>query len=1320
MQSYKAFFHNQGACGIFLILFLIFSFASLSAADDPIEVEYSFDHPYTETILIGGSSYDRITMPNLSNGGNPGEPSLPAMGANILLPYGTEVDRIEVIPGGRRGLGDGYVIEPVAPQVRLSADPSEIKLPEPDQAVYASDQPFPGNVYEEITTQSFRGYRILTLKLQPVQYIPSSGELYYFRDLKIVVHTINTGKEAATFRGLDEDEEEVLERIDNPDQVWSYNAAPKRGGKSYDMLIITTSSLVSAFQQLKDYHDTTGIATEIHTLNDVGASDPDAVRSYINDRYINDGISYVIIGADDDVIPAKDLYVRTSDDFGAEIEYEMPGDLYFVCLDGTWNYDNDSYWGEPTDGDGGGDVDLTAELSIGRAAVDNSTEATRFVDKTIQYVNSTDSYLQNVLMVGEHLGFGGEAEYAALAMDRNIDSSDAYGYSTIGIPSNQYSVDRLYERDWAGNSWPQSELTTRINNGVHILNHLGHGSPDYAMKLYNSDIYNDLTNLNHCFVYSQTCLAGHFDGTECWAETMNIKTDNGGFAVVMNARYGFGEYSSTDGASQRFNREFWDAVYNPLENKKRIGDANRDSKEDNLYRVNEECMRWCYYEINLFGDPTVEIRAARGVSFEFPNGLPETVLPETPTTISVIVNGSGEGMPLSGTGQLHYALDGGSYQSVYMTEIFPNEYEAVLPAADCDSWYDFYFSADEELFGTFYDTDSSNAHYARAATDIITPLEDDFETDLGWMVSGSVDDGQWERGDPVGGGDRGDPSDDFDGSGQCYLTDNVDDNSDVDGGTTILTSPSFDLSAGDGTIHYARWFSNTYGASPNNDIMEIFISNDDGSTWTLVETVGPTGDEAGGGWYENTFVVSEFVLPTAQMKMKFEASDLGDGSVVEAAIDDFWVKVYECYTGVMITTDSLPDWTMGVSYSQQLESIGGSGVVTWEDKNGDLAGTGLLLSTDGVLSGQPAQTGTISFTALITDESSNTDEKAYEFQINPEIAIITSGLPSWTEGAEYSQQLSFEGGTAPAVWSDSYSDLEGTGLTLSPGGALIGTPSGAGEISFTARVVDFAGASDEKPLTVTINPAVQVSTESVNDWTVNRLFNYQLEVAGGTGDKTWTDKNSDLDGTGLSLSSEGIISGNPMSAQTISFTAQAVDQVGSAGEKAFEFVINPEVAITTEIVPDGAQFSEYSLQLECSGGTMPMVWTDKNGDLEETGLVITEQGTLEGTPLVYGELSFTAEVSDCAGCKDEKVFTLTLERGYVCGDATIDGVVNVSDAVYIINYVFISGPAPDPIEAGDTNCDSNCNVSDAVQIINYVFIGGNTPCDTDGDGEPDC
>ena len=150
----------------------------------------------------------------------------------------------------------------------------------------------------------------------------------------------------------------VAAKIDNQDAISTYPSTARRGDKSYDLLIITTPTLASSFTPLKTYHDAQGISTTIKTTTDIGSSSPDDIRDYIRTEYQTNGIEYVIIGADDDIIAAKDLYVRTDSSPYAEIETAMPGDIYFACLDGTYNYDGDSYWGEPTDGTGGGDVDL--------------------------------------------------------------------------------------------------------------------------------------------------------------------------------------------------------------------------------------------------------------------------------------------------------------------------------------------------------------------------------------------------------------------------------------------------------------------------------------------------------------------------------------------------------------------------------------------------------------------------------------------------------------------------------------------------------------------------------------------------------------------------------------------------------------------------------------------------------------------------------------------------------------------------------------------------------------------------------------------------
>ena len=104
-------------------------------------------------------------------------------------------------------------------------------------------------------------------------------------------------------------------------------------------------------------------------------------------------------------------------------------------------------------------------------------------------------------------------------------------------------------------------------------------------------------------------MAGGFDRNDCIAEYLNVKTENGAFAVIMNARYGWFWAYSTDGDSSRLSRQFWDAVYG--EKIPTISIANQDSKEDNLFLINRSCMRWTYYQLNLFGDPTIAFHISK-------------------------------------------------------------------------------------------------------------------------------------------------------------------------------------------------------------------------------------------------------------------------------------------------------------------------------------------------------------------------------------------------------------------------------------------------------------------------------------------------------------------------------------------------------------------------------------------------------------------------------------------------------------------------------------------------------------------------------------
>jgi hypothetical protein len=159
-----------------------------------------------------------------------------------------------------------------------------------------------------------------------------------------------------------------------------------------------------------------------------------------------------------------------------------------------------------------------------------------------------------------------------------------------------------------------------------------------------------------------------------------------------------------------------------------------------------------------------------------------------------------------------------------------------------------------------------------------------------------------------------------------------------------------------------------------------------------------------------------------------------------------------------------------------------------------------------------------------------------------------------------------------------------------------------------------------------------------------------------------------------------------------------------------------------DTIPDQLSGTNSNLAFDISASDPDLTTPDLYCDNPPAGAVFTDNqdgtGTFEWMPADSQtgnhNILFYADDGEVA---DSQYVSILI---YKCGDANADENVNVSDAVWIVNYVFIGGDQPDPLESGDANCDGSVNVSDAVWIVNYVFIGGNSPCDPNNDGVPDC
>ncbi|MBL8764215.1 MAG: hypothetical protein JNM07_08090 [Phycisphaerae bacterium] len=284
------------------------------------------------------------------------------------------------------------------------------------------------------------------------------------------------------------------------------------------------------------------------------------------------------------------------------------------------------------------------------------------------------------------------------------------------------------------------------------------------------------------------------------------------------------------------------------------------------------------------------------INYNFPNGRPALIDPAGGPAFVVQILPVNNTVITPGSTKLFADPENdGSFAAYALNPIGVNTYEAVFPASTCGTPVRYYISAQANgvTFVTSPDGAPLAAYTATAASTLTVAFTDNFETDTGWTRTNTnmFGVGSWARAVPVN-ADAGDPEGDFDGSGRCYVTDNTA-NRDV-AGTVTLTTPTINATGGEFTVSYARWFSNNNGGNPNQDIMTVAASNNNGSSWVTLETVGPAGPDAGGGWRFKSFKISDFLPPTATMKFRFTASDLGGPSTVEAAVDAFSVQLATC------------------------------------------------------------------------------------------------------------------------------------------------------------------------------------------------------------------------------------------------------------------------------------------------------------------------------------------------------------------------------------------------------------------------------------------
>ncbi len=304
------------------------------------------------------------------------------------------------------------------------------------------------------------------------------------------------------------------------------------------------------------------------------------------------------------------------------------------------------------------------------------------------------------------------------------------------------------------------------------------------------------------------------------------------------------------------------------------------------------------------GTPNYDVyaQAAENHNFPYPEvivgvhithaGHPYTGAPSGGYAIDCIAESLNAGEILPGTMMLHYSINGGGFVDVAMAASGePDGYTGDIPNQAYGTTVTYYISGEDDQgnYGTSPRNAPVSLHYFQVGDEFF----DDMEADTAW-IAGALDDnastGIWERGVPVGteynghviqiGYDHSDPGT------ACYVTGasgGTAGANDVDGGKTTLFSPLVDLTgATSAQVTYWKWYSNAWGNNVD-DYWRVDLSNDAGSTWTSLEYT----DVITTAWTEMTFDLLSYFPDPGVMQLRFVADDSGQGSLVEACIDDF-------------------------------------------------------------------------------------------------------------------------------------------------------------------------------------------------------------------------------------------------------------------------------------------------------------------------------------------------------------------------------------------------------------------------------------------------
>ncbi len=590
-----------------------------SAAPATLEREFRYEASrFRLATLSDGTT--RITLSGATRDYTPGHPDLPLVAERVELPPGTRLAGVRLLETSTAPLADGVRV-PSAERPRQNLDGLDRTAPDPE--IFGSAGFVPAEPVR-VGAQGFqRGRTVAYVIVAPARWSPSTGALERLERVRVeLVLEPDAARPLERERVVPEWEPgsagTTRAALPRPRTAEPFKATqlPSVQGSPVEYVIVTSDEMAPAFQRLADWKTATGVPAVVRTMSFIqqqyprGADDAERVRAFLRDAYTRWGTKWVLLGGDTEVIPTRLGYTT----------YYVPGgeyiatDLYYSCLDGTWNADGDSLYGEgrvsyPVAY--GDSCDLLPEVYVGRLPAVTAAEAELLVAKTLKYQQDpVADYLENNLYFAEVLfpqtwepGQTPSLDGAAMVENDILPIMDT-------VPNIHYA--RLYENHTWPSYRPGALPETRVavidslNRGYNLAVHIGHGFRN-VMHVADDNLTgtdaSGLTNGDRLInLYAINCSSTAID-YPCIAEAF-MKAPNGGtVSLVGSTRYDF----PTTG--QQYQEVFFQLLYQG--GVSAVGELHAEQKTPfvGLSEYNGT-HRWTQMTLVLLGDPELRIYTA--------------------------------------------------------------------------------------------------------------------------------------------------------------------------------------------------------------------------------------------------------------------------------------------------------------------------------------------------------------------------------------------------------------------------------------------------------------------------------------------------------------------------------------------------------------------------------------------------------------------------------------------------------------------------------------------------------------------------------------